>query len=165
MVEKMVLTMVRTLAVVFLLSGTAYAQDPSKGVFYCRLVSISDGDTIKVSCGQNIAPHKTVRLRIFGLDTPESRFSVVPRLGFAACKKEAKLGISAKAWAKSQYAPGDVVAWEWVSETGEDPRGRTIARVKLKDGKDWASEMIRIGLGAPYDPTKDKSFAKPNWCE
>jgi endonuclease YncB( thermonuclease family) len=133
----------------------------------CIFDHVSDGDTLEVFCPQNEPPQQEVHLRVYQLDTPESRLakpgSKVDLRSVAKCEKEARLGVSAKAWAKGLFEKGDKIRYTWVR--AKDPRGRVIAKVKLKSGFDWAEAAIRSDHGAFYDPDAKGTYAKPDWCK
>ena len=100
----------------------------------CLIVGVSDGDTIKLRCGESA--EETVRL--LQIDAPE--------------KKQA-FGRQAKE-ALSNLAYGKLVELE---RSGTDRYGRTVGRVSL-EGVDLNLEMVRQGFAWCYrkyltDPT------------
>jgi len=103
-----------------LLSATARAES-------CRVVGVSDGDTITVRCGKR----DQERVRIAEIDAPE---------------KSQPFGKAAKARA-SELLFGKNVD---LQPNGRDRYGRVIAKVLMPDGADFGTEMIRSGLAWRY---------------
>ncbi len=90
-------------------------------------ISVKDGDTIVVLYKKDIQ----VRIRLCGIDAPELK---------------QPYGKEAKNYAKT-LAYNKVVT---VRDTGMDKYGRTIAWIKLPDGRDFSSEMLRAGYAWHY---------------
>lgn len=93
-----------------------------------------DGDTVDVTLDG-----RTVRVRILNIDTPESVDPDKPK----ECLSE-----EATAVTKSLLEPGAIVRLEFDRER-EDRYGRTLAHVKLSDGRYVSDELARRGLGVP----------------
>lgn len=93
----------------------------------CRVVGVSDGDTIAVRCGRR--PQE--RVRIAEIDAPE---------------RGQPFGKKAKDRA-SELSFGKDVELE---STGRDRYGRTLGRVRLPDGTDFGREMIKSGYAWRY---------------
>jgi micrococcal nuclease len=103
-----------------------------------QVVSITDGDTIRVQFGGHEYP-----VRYIGMDTPETHFGIEP-LGPAAADANARL-----------VADKQVVLEKDVSET--DKYGRLLRDVWLHDGSGWLLvnlELVRLGFAqvATYPP-------------
>lgn len=92
-----------------------------------RVVQVTDGDTIVVHMGMG----KTERVRLYGTDAPESR-----QAG----------GEEATAFAKALllYQPVSL------SEMDRDQHGRSVALVRLEDGRIANAEMVREGYAWVY---------------
>jgi micrococcal nuclease len=140
------------------------------GMFACHLATASlaaqgdgyqwpvvgaiDGDTIKVHMPG--LPHELqpVKVRVLGIDTPESG-------GRAKCARERELG--AKASALTRFLINDARARRLVvtfSEIGWDKYGGRIdARVSI-DGRSLGDTLISAGLARTYDGGK-----RAGWCE
>lgn len=109
----------------------------------CRVVSIVDGDTLRLHCRHR----GLVRARLVGFDTPEV-FS--PKCAYEAWRGQAatwelrKLLIGAK---KATYV-----------FHGLDRYGRSLVAVYL-DGKSLALSMVRSGHAVEY-----MGGSRKNWC-
>lgn len=154
--------MIRFIPLILFLATPANAES-----YTCKFVSALDGDTIRVTCPQNMEFDREKTVRVWALDTPEKRLGLPGKVskGTAKCAKEAKLGRLASAWSQAQFNAGDDVTFTPVDTKQKDPYGRIIAKVQLKSGKDWADEAIRLGYGAHYDPADDTGYTKPDWCK
>jgi endonuclease YncB( thermonuclease family) len=120
----------------------------------CKVLSVSDGDTFTCVMSPPLwGPYHDTKIRVAGIDTPESSMSV------AKCEKEARLGKIAKAEIKRRIPAGQIVRITWSGEI--EKWGRVLAIVKLPDGKDWAAEMIRLGMARPYTKA---NLTKSDWC-
>lgn len=101
-----------------------------------QVVKVVDGDTLDVAING-----KTVRLRLIGLDTPET---VDPR------KPVQCFGIAASNKAK-ELLTGKTVRLEMDASQGTlDKYGRTLAYVFLPDGTLFNKYMIEEGYGHEY---------------
>lgn len=121
--------------IIMLIVGMAVAAAGfhlSKG----RVVQVADGDTIVVHMGMG----KTERVRLYGVDAPESR-----QVG----------GEEATAFAKSLllYQPVSL------SELDRDQYGRSVALVRLEDGRIANAEMVREGHAWVY-----RSYCREAFC-
>ncbi len=95
----------------------------------CLVIAISDGDTIKVRCGE-VGAYEQLTIRLAEIDAPERKQA------FGTRSKDAlgELCHESVATIKPQT---------------KDRYGRTVARVECK-GKDANSEMVRIGMAWAY---------------
>lgn len=124
-------------------------------VYQATVLSVTDGDTLRVRVPGWPEAFSPVAVRVYGLDTPEKRKPPAR----SAC--EVALGLRASAYAKTLAKPGDAV--RVVYKPGRDDKyRRLLADVTLADGRDWAAAMIDAGYarryGGPYGLTK-----RP-WC-
>jgi micrococcal nuclease len=110
----------RLVLAVYLL-GT-WALPALAGTFNAKVVSVTDGDTLTVM--HDGAREKVI---LFGVDCPELAQEFGPQ--------------SKKFTDDCCY--GKVVS---IEEHGRDPRGRTIAVVRLPDGSNLNQELVRQGL-------------------
>jgi endonuclease YncB( thermonuclease family) len=115
-----------------------------------------DGDTIIIAERCNLWNPANTRVRIFGIDTPESR------LPPAKCEAEVKLGKAAKAFAQGLIKRGDRVIVTYV--TKDKYSCRIVGTVTLPDGRDFAKVMIAAGLSRPYGLTAG-ALTKSDWCK
>ena len=111
--------------------------------YRCKLRRVVDGDTVDVDIdlGFGIWQMKE-RVRIIGIDTPESR---------TRDKIEKKFGLAAKAKLKSLLGPTPVLQTT-ISKKGEDMKGK-FGRVLgdfLVDGKQVTEIMCKTGHAVPY---------------
>ena len=111
--------------------------------YRCKLRRVVDGDTVDVDIdlGFGIWQMKE-RVRIMGIDTPESR---------TRNKIEKKFGLAAKAKLKSLLGPKPVLQTT-ISKKGEDMKGK-FGRVLgdfLVDGKKVTEIMCKTGHAVPY---------------
>jgi len=121
-------------------SGGMGGQNPQIpiGAIPAVVVSVSDGDTIKVDMGGQV---ETVRL--LGVDTPETVHPSKP----VEC-----YGPEASAFTKSQMAIGGTVYVELDELTGERDRyGRLLAHVWRVDGALHNEQLITQGYAIHND--------------
>lgn len=118
---------------------------PAHGAEGLRVI---DGDTVAIRTppprGQAVEP---VRVRILGLDAPETRG--------AGCEAERKLGRAASRTLRRLAAEAGTVT---IEATGRDRYGRTLAHLTL-DGRDVAGALISAGLARPYAGGR-----REGWC-
>jgi endonuclease YncB( thermonuclease family) len=143
--------------------GAADVAYPVYEPFKAKILRAADGNTFTaraLDCGPAALCDFTIR--IFALDTPESRRG--GGLAGAKCEKERRLGIIAKTFAKQKMLDEIVTVVPLQRAQQTDPRGRFLASVTLKDGTDYAKMMIRTGNGRFYDPAAAGDFKKPDYC-
>ena len=51
-----------------------------------------------------------------------------------------------------------------IERHGKDRYGRTLARVYLDDGRDWAAAMIERGLAVPFVCPGGRCSKMTDWC-
>ncbi len=108
----------------------------------CRVTEVTDGDTLKLSCGG-----KVHRVRLLGYDTPET---FQPK-----CRAERALGLRAAQALRDLVASGPVTS---VLFDGRDRYGRDLAQVAI-GGRDVKLYMLSTGLALPYSGRR-----RPDWC-
>jgi endonuclease YncB( thermonuclease family) len=113
------------------------------------VVDVVDGDTIDVVAYPWPGVTMSARVRILGIDTPETY-----RPG---CERERDLGRLATAYVRSSV--GEQI---WLTEVQDEPDkfGRLLARVLTKDGIDIGRELMRQGLATVWPPPEEW-----DWCE
>jgi micrococcal nuclease len=119
----------------------------------CTVIKVTDGDSFQCRMTPPLwGPYAVITVRVSGIDTAETRKPP------AKCIKEIRLGKIAKAEMQRRIAIGSDVQITWTGQ--HEKYGRVLANVMLPDGKDWATEMIRLGMAVSYDGGK-----KSNWCK
>ena len=111
--------------------------------YRCKLKKVIDGDTVDVDIDLGFGIWQmNERVRIMGIDTPESR---------TRDKIEKKFGLAAKAKLKSLLGPKPVLQTT-ISKKGEDMKGK-FGRVLgdfIIDGKQVSQIMCKEGHAVPY---------------
>lgn len=115
---------------------------PSSGLD-CRVASITDGDTVRLSCADG--SRTSARLR--GFDTPETYQP--------GCPSEYALGRKATATLRSLLRQAKTIR---MTGHGRDKYGRLLVKLFI-DGENVAKTMIAQGLAVPYRGGK-----RINWC-
>ncbi len=113
------------------------------------IISITDGDTIKVDAFP--WPGHTVRVsvRIDGIDTPEIS---------GKCEREKEMALAARDAVIELVDGGEVVLGD--VRHGKYA-GRVVARVVLPDGRDLGEELVRRRLARAYDGRGRRQ----GWCQ
>ena len=111
--------------------------------YRCKLRRVVDGDTVDVDIDLGFGIWQmNERVRIMGIDTPESR---------TRDKIEKKFGLAAKAKLKSLLGPKPVLQTT-ISKKGEDMKGK-FGRVLgdfIIEGKPVTEIMCKSGHAVPY---------------
>ena len=113
--------------------------------YRCKILRVVDGDTVDVDIdlGFGMWMHKE-RVRMMGIDTPESR---------TRDKVEKKFGLASKQFVKDMMPVGSKqVLKTQIDRSGEDKKGkfRRILGDFLIDGKKLTETMIKEGYGVVY---------------
>lgn len=153
--------MIRLIAIIacMLISEHAQAAVPLPGPVPAEILDVIDGDTLAVRA--LIWPGHSVetRVRLRGVDTPETY-----RPG---CEREREAGRAAsaftQAWIEAALAPdaGADLNPPEVSLHEIDLgsfAGRVVASVRRADGADLADDLIAAGLGVTFGD-------EGSWCE
>ena len=120
--------------------------------YRCKILRVVDGDTVDVDIdlGFGMWMHKE-RVRMMGMDTPESR---------TRDKVEKKFGLASKQYVKDKMPIGSKqVLKTTIDKSGEDKKGKfgRILGDFLIDGKKLTDIMIKEGYGVAYHgQNKDK---------
>lgn len=93
------------------------------------MVAISDGDTLKVRCGQAGA-YEQVTIRLAEIDAPEKRQAFGTR---------SRLALSQLCYMR----------WASFDKSRTDRYGRTVARVKCQ-GQDASAQQVKDGMAWAY---------------
>ena len=113
--------------------------------YRCKILRVVDGDTVDVDSdlGFGMWMHKE-RVRMMGIDTPESR---------TRDKVEKKFGLASKQFVKDMMPVGSKqVLKTQIDRSGEDKKGKfgRILGDFLIDGKKLTETMIKEGYGVVY---------------
>ena len=134
----------------FLLPLTTVKAGPRKieGQVFAEVVTVRDGDTIKVVAHTWPGHLVEVYIRIRGIDTPELS---------GRCPSEITRAVEAKR-ELDRIVDGQPVMLTQIS--GGKYFGRVIARVQTSAGLDVSEHMLASGHAVPYRGRKRQS-----WCE
>ena len=125
-----------------------------KDPYIYRIKSVGrvvDGDTIDADIDLGFDISLTKRIRLAGIDTPESRTKDLD---------EKKLGLDAKEWLKHQLEDAFDVVIRTEKPDSTEKYGRIIGHLFI-NGQDESlnNQMITEGYALPYDGgTKDKDW-------
>lgn len=120
-------------------------------------IQVIDGDTIwhyDCDVGRRCKPEK---IRLLDIDAPESHRS--------ACERELIAGLRAKARLLELVSlkPVSIIRCEEHGQECEDRFGRTLARIRLADGREAGAVLIGEGLALKYVPGRKKD-RNAHWC-
>ena len=111
--------------------------------YFCKVNRVVDGDTIDVTVDLGFDIHHSARVRMMGIDTPESRTRNL---------EEKALGLASKARLKELHK-GQKIKIE-TSKEGKGKFGRILADVIVcnKDGTEinCNQQLIEEGHASPY---------------
>jgi micrococcal nuclease len=112
--------------------------------YRCKLVKVVDGDTVDVDIDLGFGVWmKDERVRIMGIDTPESR---------TRDKIEKQFGIAAKNRLKELLGPTPILRTQ-IARDGEDMRGkfgRVLGDFVVEDGRMVTEVLAEEGHCVPY---------------
>ena len=119
-----------------------------QAVWVAVVVSVTDGDTVRVRMA--LWPEVTIEtaVRLRGIDTPELH---------GHCERERKLALDARA-ALARMLTGQQVSLSEV--TPDKYGGRVLARVSTVNGADVAGDLLKRGLAVSYSGRGPRR----NWC-
>lgn len=109
--------------------------------YRATVTHVVDGDTVDVTIDLGFTIFIKERVRLSGIDAPESRTSNLD---------EKKYGLQAKQWLVDELG---LVAGEVVIETTYNAKGkfgRVLAALYVTDERNLNEEMIRLGLATRY---------------
>jgi micrococcal nuclease len=108
-----------------------------------KVLYVGDGDTLKVSYNG-----KSERLRLIGIDAPESRINKKAKSDAQRTGEDVKtiiaMGKKATTFVKTLVNPGDPVRIEFDVQT-RDKYGRLLGYVYLPNGKMLNEEIVKAG--------------------
>ena len=106
--------------------------------YKAKVVRVVDGDTIDALIDLGFSTHKKIRIRMVGINTPESRTRDL---------EEKKLGLAAKARLKEILSENDN---EFILEShGVGKYGRCLAVIKIDD-RSVNQQLIEEGHAVEY---------------
>jgi micrococcal nuclease len=135
----------RAAALIALLSWPAMAEQVT-------VARVLDGDTFVIDypCSP-LLPGKSLSIRLFGIDTPESHRNI------AKCEAEVDAGTRAADFMRGVLKPGARVD---LTVMGPDKYACRIDAMASLNGVDLATLMIKAGHARAYD-----GGTKSSWCE
>lgn len=129
--------------------GLVYADGLPKDNITFR--GVVDGDTVAVDIKEMPAKFRTnIKIRIYGVDTPESKAYL------AGCAEEVAMGLKAKEFVKHKLENAKTV--DYVLQKNDKYAGRILGDVII-DGKPLSTMLINGGYARAYFGDKKKS-----WC-
>ena len=116
-----------------------------------RLLDVVDGDTIDVQIDLGFDVSFTSRVRLSGIDTPESRTLDL---------NEKKLGLDAKFWLKKKLEGAKKIVVRTEKPDSSEKYGRILATLVINDEPSSLNDqMVKAGYAWVYDGgTKHKDF-------
>lgn len=116
-----------------------------------RILDVIDGDTIDVEIDLGFDISFTSRVRLAGIDTPESRTKDL---------KEKALGLESKEWLKKHLEGAHDIVIQTEKSDSAEKYGRILGWLFINDEEDSLNEqMIAKGYAWDYDGgTKKKDF-------
>ena len=112
-----------------------------------RVLSVYDGDTVKVEAAMWPGLAWTGSVRVEGVDTPEIR---------GKCEGEKRKAVAARDFVRKQVGKRITL----VNVKKGKYAGRVVARIRLADGTDLTELLIRAKHGRPYDGGRRRG-----WCD
>lgn len=113
---------------------------PDTWAYRARLERVIDGDTLDVTIDQGLHTHRTERVRLLGVNTPEVKGPTRPA------------GLAAAGYVTSWL--GQVPAddeWPLIVQTAKgDAFGRWLARVWRPDGRCLNDDLLAAGHAVPF---------------
>ena len=113
-----------------------------------EIMRIVDGDTVDVLLDLGFDIHRKERVRILGIDAPETR---------TTDENEKKFGTEAKAYVVSWFAKHPKIT---VRTTKDDKYGRILGEFFDSEGRNLSHSIVEDGYAWEYDgTTKVKDYA------
>ena len=117
------------------------------GPIAARVISVVDGDTLRVRARIWLGQEVETAVRLDGVDAPELR---------GACPRERELARRARDYLKVRLTLGQVILRD--IRFGKYA-GRVVARVSAPDGTDLSAMLIAAALGQSYNGRR-----RATWC-
>lgn len=137
-----------SLVVILTLSFNAFAKNKTVESIPVKIIRVIDGDTVVLS--ENISG--TDRLRLEGIDTPETRT--------AKCDREARLGYEAKGYARAILEDKDVVIY---TSGKTDKYRRLLGRIMVGNAN-YGQIMIEKGYAVRWTKEWAATPKEKRWC-
>lgn len=134
----------------FLLPAMSFAESNLSGPYPATVISVVDGDTVRVKVKIWLGLYQEVKVRIAKIDAPEISSK-------AKCTKEKERGLKAKEFLESVIPQQSTINLTGISEDAFG--GRVDATIQTVDGKDVGELLLKKGLASPYNKR-----GKKNWC-
>ena len=113
-----------------------------------EIIKIVDGDTVDVLLDLGFDIHRKERVRILGIDTPETK---------TLDENEKKFGTESKAYVISWFATHPKIT---VRPTKDEKYGRILGEFLDSDGRNLSHSIVEDGYAWKYDgTTKTKDYA------
>ena len=112
-----------------------------------RVLSVYDGDTVRVEASMWPGLTWTGSVRVEGVDTPELR---------GKCEGEKRKAVAARDFVREHVGRSITL----MNVKKGKYAGRVVARIRLADGSDLTELLIRARHGRPYDGGRRKG-----WCD
>jgi micrococcal nuclease len=133
------------------LAVRSYAEPNLPGPYPATVISVVDGDTVKVKVKIWLGLYQEVKVRIAEIDAPE--------ISKSKCTKEKELGQQAKKFLESTLPKDSKVKLTKIRD--DKYGGRVDASLETTDGKDIGQLLKSTGLATPYNGGKKKSWCAP----
>ena len=116
-----------------------------------KLLSVIDGDTVDLSIDLGFNIHHKVRVRLYGVDTPESR---------TKNELEKAAGLKSKEFVKSWFDANLNVVIQTIKDKNEK-YGRILAKVYADENKSKClnEELVSSGFAKAYFGDKKEAFS------
>ncbi len=131
----------------------ATAKEFLSGPVPAVVTKVLDGDTLQVRARIWLDHEVTTRVRLAGIDAPETN---------GKCARERALAAEALAFVRTRLElEGAATAPILLTEIRYGKyAGRVLARVETRGGEDLGQALLAAGLARPYDGRR-----RPSWCE
>lgn len=141
-------------ALALALPGASSAAPRLNGPVEARVVEVVDGDTLAVRATVWLDQEVVTRVRLEGIDTPESRSTCATEKAMARAAKDKLAGLVRDAMV--DQGKGTITLYNVVYDKYG---GRVRAQVRLADGTDVSEALIRAGAARAYNGGK-----RQPWC-
>ena len=119
--------------------------------YNANVIRVIDGDTVDLDIDLGFKTYlHSVRCRLIGIDTPESRG-----------KKKCESGLKAKELVTQELTGQTVRIRSYKDETTDinsDSFGRWLVRIYLENGTDYNQSLIDRGFAVPFLTEKDNTI-------
>ncbi len=127
--------------------AAAVAGERLAGPVPALVTAVIDGDTLEVQARIWLGQQVTIRVRLAGIDAPETR---------SDCARERALAARAERLLKARLRRPEVQLYD---VSYGKYAGRILARVETADGEDLGRALLAAGLARAYDGGR-----RAPWC-